>query len=207
MNFDRNDEKLSSEYTDWLDCRMIAFKQKLMNCRTLYWDMVDSRKMLPSHRLEVQEKLINYIKNLQKIHPEAVTDFDITKREKLLKKEMYKGNYWLQYGDAIMINITDNANIEGIVNDLSSQVLNGGDARVAIGYYTGNNDFVSPGDDLYILESEYFKNQMVLGKVNDTMPSEEQIQEYYTNNIRHIQNIERIHAVDIYSNKKNELER
>ena len=50
---------------------------------------------------------------------------------------------------------------------------------------------------MFVLDFPYFKNQMVLGKINDTKPSVEQIEEYYVKNFKHVEKMELIHKKEI----------
>jgi len=200
MNFDRKGIELDKD-RDWLDRRMIAFKHNLMNQRFLYWDIIGSRKMEKVDRNNVQNLLIQYLNNLDKRHPEDIKNFLITEHTRKYKGSYYKGNYWCIQGDGIILGITSNANLQRIVDELSHEVLGGYVARTAIGYYTGNNNFVLPDYDMYVLDFPYFKNQMILGQINDTRPSREQIEEYYRENskhIKHIKGMESIHTQSIY---------
>jgi hypothetical protein len=197
MNFNRNAKELTADDKQRLDCRMIAFKHHLMNCRVLYWDIVNSRKIESEQRSNIQNALIEYLNTLYQIHPESTMDFLITGCTKKYKEAVYKGEYYCLLGDAAIISLSPNAYVEQIINELSERVLKGNLARTAIGYYISNNDFYTPDHDFYLLELEYFKKQMILGKINDTMPSDEQIETYCSRNKKHIKCLEYINRNDL----------
>lgn len=196
MNFDRKAIK-SVDDRLYLDCRMVAFKHNLMDCRFLYWDIVNSKKIESIQRRNIQKLLIEYLYNVYRRHPEDISDFLITEVIKDIKSPYYKGKYWCINGDGIILGITTDANTQKIIDELSNEVLLGESARTAIGYYTGNNDFILPDDDMRVLELSYFKNQMILGQINDTKPSEEQIEEYYRENFKYVKQMELIHRKEI----------
>jgi len=209
MNFDRKSKELYGEKCDWLDCRMIAFKHNLMDNRILYLDIVNSTKMDTTQFRKIHNMLIEYMHNLPKRHPEDISDFLVTENIKNYKKyyEEYKYYYVLGgdtgVGDELMLGITPNANVQKIVDEISNEVLNGEVARCAIGYYAGNNEFWTPDYDMYVLNNiKYFKNQLILGEINDTRPSKEQIDKYYKENFEYVNRMESIHRKDIYKGEE-----
>lgn len=168
-----------------LDRRMLAFKKNLIDRRILFFDMVNSRNLL-SKRNEIQIRLFNFLNNLKNNYSNSITNFSITEHLKEYKKALYMYEYYCGvYGDAAIINLTENANIDNITKELQ-QISN---MRLAIGYYISNNDFYTPDDEFYLLESKYFKHQMIIGKINDTKPTDNQIEEYCRLNSKHIRKL------------------
>ncbi len=197
MNFNRQDELFYSDYKEWLDYRMMAFKHHLMDNRLLYFDMVNSREILVNYRQKIQNLLLEYLNILPRLHPESITSFNITEDYKNLRNLLAQ-NYYMVLGDSAIIGITPHAQIADIIEGLNTQIFNNISVRYAVGYYTGCNDFWSVTDEYYMLESHYFKGQMILGKINDTKPTSNQIEDYYSRNTKYIKKMEMIHHNNLF---------
>ena len=176
MLFDRESKILSASQANRIDNRMLAFKYNLMNSKLLYWDIKNSKSIPAIERRILQKNIINYLNNLTHSHPEYITNFSLPLE---YKQELFSNKYWTILGDEVILSISSQANIAEIIRELSETVLLGQDVRVAIGYYTPNSIFYPPDFDFELFSFNYFKNQLELGKINDTKPSASQLNEYF----------------------------
>jgi len=196
MVFERDKNIMFEEDLAWIDCRMIAFKHEMMNSRLLYWDIVNSKQIEPEERKQIQLLLIEYMHKVERKYMRDVMDFELPDYAKE-KRDFYRHESWCIHGDAIILGLTPHAEPEKIVYDLKHDVLGKQDARSTIGYYTEYSPLVLPDYEMYTLDFPYFKAQMEIGKLNDSRPTKEQVDEYYEKNHKHVMKMELVNERSI----------
>ena len=199
MVFERDNLEMTEEDLAWLDCRMIAFKHNMMDSKLLYWDIVGSKQLSKEERRSVQGYLLDYMTDLEYEYPNDIMEFALPEHTIKYKGDYYKRKFWCIQGDGIIIGLTPDANPGQIVRELTyiTQV----DARTAIGYYTSYNDLVLPDYEMHVLDFPYFKNQMKIGKIYDSKPTDFQVEEYYRKNKAKVLRMEKVNERSL--NQKN----
>lgn len=184
-----NQEKMSNIYAKLqLDHRMVAFKHDLIKYRFLYCDIIDSRKVCASNRYDLQQAIIDYLSEFRDIYPNYTFNWQEIDGGLLKSAMLSHHEYYFILGDEFAISLTEDANIERIIEDLA-KVIKNAEFRSAIGYFSNNFELWAPDDEFKLLDA-HFKDKTNPNTVIDTKPTQDQIEAYYYKNNSHVRKIE-----------------